>query len=113
MMYTEMRSLIQVIKLSLAVIVALSLAAQTAHAGEFSPGHRPMSYVGSALASALYFPAKVVFAAVGAVTSGIVYVATLGDREPSHEIWTKTVEGDYVVTPSMIEGHEHVDFVGS
>jgi hypothetical protein len=107
-----MRSLIRVTKLSFVAVAALSLSAQTAHAGEFSPGHSPSSYVGSAFASALYFPAKVVFAAVGAVASGIVYVATLGDREPSQEIWTASVEGDYVVTPSMIEGDEDVDFVG-
>jgi len=76
-------------------------------------GHPPMSYVGSVLASAVYFPAKVAFAVGGAVTSGIAYVATLGRPEPSREIWNASVEGDYVVTPSMIEGREDVDFVGS
>jgi hypothetical protein len=76
-------------------------------------GHPPMSYVGSVLASAVYFPAKVAFALGGAVTSGVAYVATLGNPEPSREIWDASVEGDYVVTPSMIEGRDDVDFVGS
>jgi hypothetical protein len=86
-------------------------AGAAASAGE--PGHKPLSYVGSVLASAVYFPAKVLFAAGGAVTSGVAYVATLGSPEPSHDIWDASVEGDYVVTPSMIEGREDVDFVGS
>jgi hypothetical protein len=98
-----------------AASLTLFLGASTAQAasGAFEPGHRPISYVGSALASALYFPAKVAFAVGGAVVSGVTYVATLGDPQPSHEIWDASVNGDYVVTPSMIEGREDVDFVGS
>ena len=90
------------------------LAASSARAadGAFEPGHKPISDVGAALASSLYFPAKVAFAVGGAVVSGITYVATLGNPEPTREIWTASVEGDYVVTPSMIEGHEDLDFVG-
>ncbi|HTO09400.1 MAG TPA: hypothetical protein VMR86_20275 [Myxococcota bacterium] len=75
-------------------------------------GHSTASYVGTALANPIYFPAKVAFALVGGITSGIAYVATLGNTEPSHEIWAASVEGDYVVTPSMIDGHRDVDFIG-
>ena len=71
-----------------------------------------MSYIGSVGASALYFPAKVLFAAGGAATSGVAYLVTLGDSDPAQSIWTASVDGDYVVTPSMIEGHDDVDFVG-
>ena len=74
--------------------------------------HSAMTYVGSVGASALYFPAKLLFAAGGAVTSGVAYLVTLGDSSPSQSIWTASVEGDYVVTPRMIEGHDDVDFVG-
>ena len=74
--------------------------------------HSPMTYVGSVLASAVYFPAKVVLAAGGAVASGLTYVATLGSPEPTRAIWDASVEGDYVVTPRMIEGRDHVDFIG-
>ena len=97
-----------------AASLTLFLGASSAQAagGAFEPGHKPISYVGSALASSLYFPAKVAFAVGGAVVSGITYVATLGSPEPTREIWTSSVEGDYVVTPSMIEGREDVDFVG-
>ena len=74
--------------------------------------HSPLTYVGSVGASALYFPAKVLFAVGGAATSGIAYLVTLGDRDPASSIWTASVDGDYVVTPRMIEGHDDVDFVG-
>ena len=74
--------------------------------------HSPMTYVGSVLASAVYFPAKVVFAAGGAVASGVTYLATLGSPEPTRKVWDASVEGDYVVTPRMIEGRDDVDFIG-
>ncbi len=75
-------------------------------------GHSPMTYVGSVGASAFYFPAKLLFAAGGALTSGVAYLVTLGDSSPSQSIWTASVDGDYVVTPRMIEGLDDVDFVG-
>lgn len=74
--------------------------------------HGAMTYVGSVLASTLYFPAKVLFAAGGAATSGVAYLVTLGDPEPSRDIWNASVSGDYVVTPDMIDGHDDVNFVG-
>jgi len=77
-----------------------------------SESHGPLAYVGSVAASALYFPAKLLFAAGGAAISGIAYVVTLGSPSPSRSIWNASVNGDYVVTPRMIEGRDDVDFVG-
>jgi hypothetical protein len=74
--------------------------------------HSPMAYVGSVAASALYFPAKLLFAAGGAATSGVAYLVTLGNPSPSQGIWDASVNGDYVVTPRMIEGRDEVDFIG-
>ncbi len=74
--------------------------------------HSAMTYVGTVLANVLYFPAKVLFAAGGAAVSGIAYVVTLGDESASSEVWQTTVEGDYVVTPDMIEGDRPVRFAG-
>lgn len=87
-------------------------AASSVEQSEGEEGHSAMTYVGSVGASALYFPAKVLFAAGGALTSGVAYLVTLGDSSPSNSIWTASVDGDYVVTPRMIEGHDDVDFVG-
>ncbi|HXZ86818.1 MAG TPA: hypothetical protein VEI82_15150 [Myxococcota bacterium] len=90
--------------------VLLADARPASASDEFN--HPAMSYVGATMASLMYFPAKVAFAVGGAVASGVAYAVTLGDPEPSHEIWAGSVEGDYVVTPDMIEGRRPVEFVG-
>jgi hypothetical protein len=77
-----------------------------------STRHSPASYVTAVFASLLYFPAKVVFAVGGGAISAITYVATLGNTYPSKSIWNAAVDGDYIVTPLMIEGGDRVDFVG-
>lgn len=74
--------------------------------------HPPMAYVGTVLANVVYVPTKVVFAGVGALTSGVTYLATLGNGDTSQKVWDASVGGNYVVTPSMIEGQERVHFVG-
>jgi hypothetical protein len=75
--------------------------------------HSPLTYVGTVLADVVYFPAKVVFAGVGAATGGVAYVCTLGDSSVSTNIWNASVNGNYILTPNMIEGKEPVHFVGS
>jgi len=78
-----------------------------------SQSHTPTTYVTSVLASVVYFPAKVVFAGAGAVTSGVAYLVTLGNARPADSIWTASVEGDYVVKPDVIDGNRPLHFVGS
>lgn len=75
-------------------------------------GHSAATYVTSVVASVFYFPAKVLFAVGGGAVSAVTYVATLGDTYPSRSIWEASVDGDYIVTPLMIEGSDRVDFVG-
>ena len=75
--------------------------------------HPPMAYAGTVLANVVYVPAKVLFAAGGAVVSGVSYVVTLGRPQPTDEIWNASVKGNYVMTPAMIEGKAPVHFVGA
>ncbi len=75
--------------------------------------HGPMTYAGTVLANIPYFPAKVVFAGLGATASGVTYLATLGKEQPANNIWDAAVKGNYVLTPSMIEGRETIRFVGT
>lgn len=92
--------------------IAGGAAGGAASVDESNEHHSAGAYAGSVLASAVYFPAKVLFAAGGAVASGVTYLATLGNPEPTRKVWDASVEGDYVVTPRMIEGREPVDFIG-
>jgi len=98
-----------------AVLVGGGAAAGTAASAHESrkDDHSPMTYAGTVLANAVYCPAKVVFAGVGAVTSGAAYVFTLGRAEPASSIWNTAVGGDYVLTPDMIEGREPVEFAAA
>lgn len=73
----------------------------------------PGAYAGSIAGSALYFPAKVIFAAGGAVASGLTWTVTGGDRQRAGRVWDTTVNGDYVLTPGMVAGNEPIRFVGS
>jgi hypothetical protein len=71
-----------------------------------------MVYVGTVLGNVIYFPAKVIFAGVGAGASGLAYVFSGGHSEVSRPIWTAAVEGDYLLTPAMLAGQKPVRFVG-
>lgn len=75
--------------------------------------HSALTYVGTVLGDVVYFPAKVVFAGAGALTSGVAYVLTLGDSSVSNNIWNASVNGNYILTPDMIQGKQPVHFVGS
>ncbi len=75
--------------------------------------HGPLSYAGAVLVNVVYFPAKVVFAGAGAVTSGLAYVVTGGETQPATKIWDTSVKGNYVMTPSMVEGEVPVHFTGN
>jgi hypothetical protein len=74
--------------------------------------HGALTYVGTVLGNVVYFPAKVVFAGAGALTSGVAYVLTIGDSSVSNNIWNASVNGNYILTPDMIEGKKPVHFVG-
>ena len=74
--------------------------------------HHPMTYVASGVASIVYLPAKLLFAVGGGAVSAISYIVTLGSSYPATSIWNASVDGDYLVTPLMIEGGDDVSFVG-
>jgi hypothetical protein len=88
-------------------------ASASVSASQRGQHHPPMTYAGSVAANVVYVPAKIVFAGVGAMASGVTYVATLGHHEPSSTIWDASVKGNYVMTPSMIEGKTPVHFIGA
>lgn len=68
--------------------------------------------MGTLLGNGVYFPAKLIFAALGAAGSGVVYLGSGGDQALSRKVWEAGVEGDWVLTPSMVSGERPVAFVG-
>jgi len=63
-------------------------------------------------ASCFYLPAKAFYAVFGAATAGLAYGFTFGDEELANQIWVSSVEGNYILTPAMIEGKEPIRFQG-
>jgi hypothetical protein len=93
------------------LVVGDAAAGGAASAGQ-EEEHGVGSYVGAVAADVIYVPTKIAFACVGAVTSGMMYLVTLGDRDTTRSVWDATVEGTYVLTPSHIEGKEPIRFIG-
>ena len=74
-------------------VVALALAGvllggvRPAHAaGGSGGGHGAIVIIGTVLTNVVYFPAKVVYAAVGGVTGAVAYVVTGGQSETAQSI---------------------------
>ena len=89
--------------------LACSLGALPAHADTRSEAGWG---VGSALASLVYVPAKVAYAAAGAVFGGIAWGLSGGNAEILGAVVTPAVRGDYVVTPAHLRRERPLEFVG-
>ena len=66
----------------------------------------------AAVCSLVYAPTKLAFAGLGTVVSGLAWAMTGFDGEVARPIFYSTVRGDYVITPSHLEGRRPVEFVG-
>ena len=60
-----------------------------------------------------YMPVKTVYAVLGGLTGGFAYVFTAGSYETASNIWSMSMGGTYVLTPSMIRGEDPILFAGS
>ena len=69
--------------------------------------------VGSVVATALYAPAKLLYAATGVVAGGIGWGLSGGNREALDVVMTPALKGDYVITPEHLRGERRLEFVGA
>jgi hypothetical protein len=65
------------------------------------------------LTNAVYMPAKLVYATLGAVTGGFAYALTAGDLNTAETVWVTSMGGTYVVTPTMLQGEDPIAFSGT
>jgi hypothetical protein len=77
-----------------------------------SAAYSGLTGIGASLCTLVYAPLKVAYAAGGAVISGFAWAWTLGETDVSGPILRAAVRGDYVVTPSHLEGRRDLRFVG-
>jgi len=63
--------------------------------------------VGAVAGSVVYVPFKaIVMCPVGAVASGVTYVATGGKPDPADHVLRVGCTGTYFITPAMVQGTE-------
>jgi hypothetical protein len=80
--------------------------AQESYGKQFGWG---MAAIGANL---FYIPGKLVYAALGGFTGSMGYLLSAGNFEAAQKIWSPTVGGTYVLTPSMLRGEEPIFFAG-
>jgi hypothetical protein len=66
----------------------------------------------AALSSLFYGPAKILYATGGVIIGGFAYVFTAGDTEVAKKVFTRSLRGDYVITPAILQGKESLEFIG-
>jgi hypothetical protein len=69
--------------------------------------------VGAIFCNALYMPAKLLYATLGAMTGGLAYALTGGSHETADAIWVASLGGTYVITPSVLTGDAPLEFWGT
>lgn len=95
------------------MFVALTIAFQASAAPAANDTAREAGVgVGSAFASLLYAPTKLVYATLGLVFGGLAWGLSGGDADVKNAVILPAVRGDYVVTPAVIRGEEKLEFVG-
>src|SRR5208337_4047461 len=60
----------------------------------------------------VYVPAKLAYAGMGIFVGTASWAVTGGDTKPAKRVWKLALGGDYMITPSMVEGTEPIEFSG-
>ena len=66
----------------------------------------------AAISSLIYGPVKLLYAVGGLVVGGCAWVFTAGDSEVAGIVFTRSLRGDYVITPGILVGDESLEFIG-
>jgi hypothetical protein len=97
----------------LALAAALAAAPASARAqDDESLAYEGLVGVGAALVTLVYSPVKVAYATGGLAISGLAWLWTGGDSSVAGPIFLAAVGGDYVVTPSHLDGRRDLHFNG-
>ena len=67
---------------------------------------------GAAICSMVWTPLKLTHAVVGVVAGGLGFLVTGGDTEVWKRVSSKTLTGDYVITPKILSGKQRLHFSG-
>ena len=95
------------------------VAASPAVAAEYSsasaePSATQQLVTGAAcfIVTPVYGAFKLTFAGLGALTGGLAWVFTGGDKTVAGKIWDTSMKGTYIITPDHLAGRRPIHFVG-
>ena len=76
-------------------------------------GYNGLVGMGSALGTLIYAPLKLTYAVTGSVIGGLAWVVTGGNNSVATSIMRNSLKGDYVISPSHVEGERRLRFRGA
>ena len=94
--------------------VTLLCAPSVGFAGEKAADVSRESGLGAAAAisSLIYGPVKLLYATGGLIVGSFAWIFTAGDSEVAEKVFTRSLRGDYVITPGILLGEEPLEFIG-
>jgi hypothetical protein len=100
--------------ISLVLVATLMLAPGAAMAGGGAGSMAKEAGIGagSAIASLIYAPIKLAYAAGGLVVGGLAWGFSGGDSNVASIVLTPSLLGDYVVTTNQLSGRQEIEFFG-
>jgi len=66
----------------------------------------------AALSSLIYGPVKLVYATGGLIVGSFAWIFTAGDSQVAEKVFTRSLRGDYVITPEILIGEKSLEFIG-
>lgn len=97
-----------------ACALALALAPSLSGAEEKQEALTSEAGIGAAaaLATLVYGPVKITYAALGLIFGGAAYGLSGGDADVLQAVITPAVRGDYVVIPANVRMNKNLEFFG-
>lgn len=96
----------------LAAVLALAPSAAFAENNAAEVSKESGLGAAAALSSLIYGPAKILYATGGVIIGSFAYAFTAGDSQVAEKVFTRSLRGDYVITPGMLLGEESLEFIG-
>ena len=98
-----------------AILIGLALVALVVPAwADTSPDESTLEQIGigtgSVVGSAVYFPVKASFCALGGLSS--IYTSLFVGPKTTHEVLSLSCRGNWVVSPHHLKGEESLTFIG-
>jgi hypothetical protein len=76
------------------------------------PTGNPKEAAAVVIGNFFYVPAKLAFAALGSIASGVTYVVTIGNSDAARSVWRTSTGGDYLITRRMVAQGEMPRYLG-